>query len=104
MLLMFSILCADPELRATIKEIETNEWVTQPVDMSKFVWNEVLRNTEFHSNSAGDVNRDEELKELKFNSKPNDENQIPPVDKIEPDCGDGNLANPDKLYLLSKSF
>lgn len=113
MLLMFSVLCADPEVRATIKDIETNEWVTQPVDMSKFAWNSVLRNTEFHSNSAGEVQtREDELKELKY-AGGGDENR-----PVEASAATEFLEKPnpidlfptkaitpaEKLYLLSKSF
>ena len=60
MKLLFSILCPKPELRATMEEIESNEWVNQPVDMSKFKWENVVRNTEFHANTAGDCFRDDE--------------------------------------------
>ena len=61
MKLLFSILCPKPEQRATITEIETNPWVTQPVDISLYKWEDVIRNTEFHGNNAGDCNLDEDL-------------------------------------------
>jgi PAS domain-containing serine/threonine kinase len=64
MKLLFSILCPNPEQRATIIEIEANPWVTQPVDITLYKWEEVIRNTEFHANNAGDINLDEEYANL----------------------------------------
>jgi PAS domain-containing serine/threonine kinase len=61
MKLLFAILCPKPELRATIDEIEANVWVNQNVDIGKFKWESVVRNTEFHANNAGDCFRDEEF-------------------------------------------
>ena len=60
MKLLFSILCPKPELRATMDEISNDEWVNQSVDMTKFKWENVVRDTEFHTNDAGDCFRDEE--------------------------------------------
>jgi serine/threonine protein kinase len=60
MKLLFSILCPKPELRATVEEIETNVWVTQPVDINEFKWENVVRDTEFHANNAGDCYREDE--------------------------------------------
>lgn len=62
MKLLFSILCPKPEVRATIQEIEVNDWVTQTVNITNYKWEEVIRNTEFHSNDAGDFYRDQELR------------------------------------------
>ena len=45
MKLLFIILHAKPELRTTIKSIETNEWVTQFVDISSYRWENVIKNT-----------------------------------------------------------
>ena len=45
MKLLFSILYPKPELRSTIKDIETNEWVIQHVDISKYKWENVIKNT-----------------------------------------------------------
>lgn len=45
MKLLFSILYPKPELRATIKDIENNEWVTQYVDIDKYKWEHVIKNT-----------------------------------------------------------
>ena len=59
MMLLFSILCSNPEQRATITEIENNAWVKQPIDISKYKWEEVLKYTEFHGNNAGDFNIDD---------------------------------------------
>ena len=62
MKLLFVVLCAKPEQRATIQEIESNSWVNQPVDINNYKWEEVIRNTEFHANNAGDcIQVDEEL-------------------------------------------
>ncbi len=60
MKLLFSILCANPDLRATVSQILADEWVNQPVDMSNYKWEEVIRNTEFHANTAGDIFRGDE--------------------------------------------
>jgi hypothetical protein len=45
MKLLFTILYPIPEQRATIKDIETNEWVTQYVDIEKYRWEHVIKNT-----------------------------------------------------------
>jgi hypothetical protein len=45
MKLLFSILCPKPELRATVKDIETYEWVTQDVDITLYKWENVVKNT-----------------------------------------------------------
>ncbi len=55
MKLLFSILYPKPELRATIKEIETNEWTTQAFELDSYKWENVVKNTVFHGNNAGDV-------------------------------------------------
>ncbi|CAF0712521.1 unnamed protein product [Brachionus calyciflorus] len=98
MKLLFSILCPKPELRATIEEIESNEWVNQTVDINKFKWEEVIRDTEFHGNNAGDLNREEEC-------NPNFMIKQQYQDKNE---NFDNQENQDKQflfkYLLSKSF
>ena len=64
MKLLFSILCPKPELRASMEEIIVNEWINQPVDISEYKWEEVVRDTEFNGNNAGDSNRDEQLQKL----------------------------------------
>ena len=45
MKLLFTILYPKPELRSTIKDIETNDWVTQFVDISQYKWANVIKNT-----------------------------------------------------------
>jgi hypothetical protein len=45
MKLLFTILYPKPELRSTIKDIETNDWVTQFVDISQYKWENVIKNT-----------------------------------------------------------
>jgi hypothetical protein len=44
MKLLFSILCPKPELRSTVKDVETNEWVTQDVDITQYKWENVIKN------------------------------------------------------------
>ena len=61
MALLFSVLCANPELRATIQGIQANEWVQQAVDIDIYKWEEVVRDTEFHGNNAGDCFREDVL-------------------------------------------
>ena len=60
MKLLFSILCANPDLRATVSQILADEWLNQAVDMSNYKWEEVIRDTEFHANNAGDIFRGDE--------------------------------------------
>ena len=45
MKLLFSILFPKPELRATISEIEANDWVNQLVDINNYKWESVIKNT-----------------------------------------------------------
>ena len=45
MKLLFTILYPKPELRATIKDIETNDWVSQFVDINNYKWENVIKNT-----------------------------------------------------------
>lgn len=61
MRLLFAILCKDPQLRATIPEIQADEWMNQPVDMGNYKWEEVIRDTEFHANNAGNIFREDDL-------------------------------------------
>ena len=61
MKLLFAILCANPELRATIPEIEENDWMNQTINMNNYRWENVIRDTEFHANNAGNIFREEEL-------------------------------------------
>ena len=122
MKLLFSILTPKPELRATIDEIEANTWVTQPVDMSKFKWENVVRNTEFHANTAGDCFRDEDcnaansnfiLKPIENNkncleSQMRNENQEKIVNK-KPNQNENKNRNENQFFnsnmsLFSKSF
>lgn len=83
MVLLFSILCSNPEQRATITEIENNSWVKQSVDITKYKWEEVIRNTEFHGNNAGDCNLEEECANL----------LIKPMPRVK------NLANQENVQL-----
>jgi hypothetical protein len=106
MKLLFSVLCPKPELRATIQEIETNSWVTQEVDINKYKWEDVIKNTEFHANNAGDCFIEEEynasLKPVNKLNIENDENK----------CNDQLNVNASKKLntqmaisaLMSKSF
>ena len=61
MRLLFAILCKDPQLRATILEIQADEWMNQPVDIGNYKWDEVIRDTEFHANNAGNIFREDDL-------------------------------------------
>ena len=45
MKLLFSILCPKPELRSTVKDVETNEWVTQEIDITQYKWENVTVKT-----------------------------------------------------------
>ncbi len=60
MKLLFAILCANPDLRATVPQILADEWLNQAVDMSNYKWEEVIRDTEFHANNAGNIFRGDE--------------------------------------------
>lgn len=109
MKLLFSVLCPKPELRATIEEIEANEWVNQPVDLSKFKWNEVIRDTEFHGNNAGNLNREEDFNP-NFMIKQNDQFVDKQNDNLEFnenfESQENQFKNCQFLFknLLSKSF
>jgi serine/threonine protein kinase len=121
MKLLLSILCAKPELRATIEEIEANAWVNQPCDISKYKWEEVLRNSEFLANNAGNI--DEEygvahIKErFKLENQPSEEqheldtdNQKENVNNLKPEqsnmCSYKNEPHlqPQQYATLSRSF
>ena len=73
MKLFFCILCPNPQNRVTIDEVLAHEWVNQPVDIRQYVWEHVIRDTEFHGNTAGDFNRDEEYTKGNFYIKTNPE-------------------------------
>jgi hypothetical protein len=123
MMLLFSILCSNPEQRATITEIENNAWVKQPIDISKYKWEEVLKYTEFHGNNAGDFNIDDGGNLLKPTPRVKNVNQekMPLTTKKEnlasvEETNDNNLKQSkieDKILinqqnainlLMSKSF
>ena len=109
MKLLFSVLCPKPELRATIQEIETNSWVTQEVDITKYKWEDVIRYTEFHANNAGDCFIDEEYSLKPVNKLNPDSKQ---VENDENKCADQVNVNASKKLntqmaisaLMSKSF
>ena len=64
MKLLFSILCPKPELRASMEEIQANDWINQPVDINNYKWEDVIRDTEFNGNNAGESNREELLQRI----------------------------------------
>ncbi len=112
MTLLFKILCANPELRATIQEIQANEWLNQKVDISKYKWEEVIRDTEFHANNAGDFNREEDLpvSDEVIKQKKNEFNIDECENKVEKNeifymsnINDENNFS-GRLAILSKSF
>jgi len=86
MVLLFSVLCSNPEQRATITQIENNPWVKQIVDITKYKWEEVIRNTEFHGNNAGDCNLEEDCANL----------LIKPTPRVK------NLVNQEKIQLKAQ--
>jgi hypothetical protein len=57
MRLLFTMLCPKPEQRASIDEVNNDSWVNQFVNISLYKWEEVIRNTEFIGNNAGDCYR-----------------------------------------------
>jgi hypothetical protein len=69
MRLLFAILCKDPQLRATIPEIQADKWMNQPIDMSNYKWEEVIRDTEFHANNAGNIFREDDLPPCDVNNQ-----------------------------------
>ena len=101
MKLLFLILCPKPELRATIDEILSNEWVNQSVDMDLYVWHEVVRDTEFHGNTAGDFNRDEEYAKGNFYIKSQGDGQIEQEMGQNHDQTDESNLNLDRINLAS---
>ena len=114
MKLISSILCANPELRATVPAIMADEWLNQSVDMSRYKWEEVVRDTEFHANNAGDIFRTDESK-LVVNNKQNNNynnNEQPRATRLEKinnfnETNDENTHFNSKLNqiaLMSKSF
>jgi len=38
------LLHPDPECRATVKDVEKDGWVTQPIDINLYSWEQVLPN------------------------------------------------------------
>ncbi|XP_052234562.1 uncharacterized protein LOC127847053 isoform X3 [Dreissena polymorpha] len=54
MMLLCWLLHPDPKKRATVPSLERNHWVQQKVDISRYRWEEVLPNSEFHGNTASD--------------------------------------------------
>jgi hypothetical protein len=99
MKLLFAILCPKPEIRATIQEIEANPWVNQPVDINNYKWEEVIRNTEFNGNNAGECNQLEEEFNPKFVVKPVNEKQ----DKMDHQMNDENSGDQVAQDSLNKN-
>lgn len=115
MKLLFSVLHANPELRATIAEIQEDTWMNQSIDMNNYRWEEVIRDTEFHANNAGDIFRDEneplkentnktEIKIQKFyEPEANDENK--PLESTNTfNSKLAGLTQASQVAILSKSF
>lgn len=119
MKLLFALLHANPELRATIPEIQEDAWMNQAVDINNYRWEEVIRDTEFHANNAGDIFREEneprteplkdntnnhEIKIQKFYSpEVNDENKpLEPASTFNSKLA--ALSQTSQLAVLSKSF
>lgn len=112
--LLFSILCPKPDTRMTIEEIENYSWVNQEVDIGQYKWENVIRNTEFHSNDAGDCRGDDllvgnssakqPLGQLDLN-QPNKSGQQEAVEPLK-DKKDFLHVNPPAEFagVLSKSF
>lgn len=117
MKLLFSILCANPELRATVSNILADEWLNQPVDITKYKWEEVVRDTEFQANNAGDQFRGNEPSCRGTNLDDKENLQQEPssarlercdineknecTDKIKSNNFNSNL---NQIVLMSKSF
>lgn len=120
MKLLFSILCPKPELRASMEEIQANDWINQPVDINNYKWEDVIRDTEFNGNNAGESNREELLQRINEQNllkhqEEEDEKLELSYDKIDLDIPDidskiktlkNNLikTNERKYVSLSKSF
>lgn len=101
MALFHRILCPKAEDRATIQEIETNKWVTQPVDMSLYTWEKVVRNTEFYCNNAGEFMDDLADDMPRVEVKPVEAKNI--EKNIDAIAESGATVN-NKIWMLSKSF
>ena len=100
MKLLFAVLCPKPESRATITEIESSPWVKQPVDIKTYKWEEVIRNTEFHGNNAGDGNLDDEMKPMPRPKNNPSNKKLELKDNVKPQLNQQSAIN----LLMSKSF
>ena len=112
--LLFSILCPKPDTRMTIEEIENYSWVNQEVEIGQYKWENVIRNTEFHSNDAGDCRGDDLLVDNSNAKQPLGQLDLNQTNKSgQQDAAEGVKDKKDFLHVnppaefagvLSKSF